>query len=116
MGERDTAGKRNVIAIRRLVEYMLTEEDAKGITKKRATHNASQADDGTPVKAGLVFPMLITKVKGPVQVEVTDKDGTISHEERVAVSGQVFLEGNDVWWVKSTTEGDKAGEFSFETR
>jgi len=107
-GQTPTAG--------RIVNFILSKSDAAGITAKRRTHNAAQADEGTPVAAGDCFPMLITKVKGVALVEQRTPEGELERVERVQVSGQVFLEGNDVWWVKATTEGKGEGFWAWPTR
>ena len=62
----------------------------------------AQAHIGNDVKEGDVFPMLIVRVWGPTAES--------------AVNGQVFLDGNDVFWATSRTVGTQPGTFSWPTK
>lgn len=96
--------------IGRIVHYKLTAEDAAQINRRRTTGESiaqrimswplgAQAHIGNEAKEGEVFPMLITKVWG--------------NDSNSAVNGQVFLDGNDVLWVKSVTPGGGERGFSW---
>ena len=68
----------------------------------RAWPAGAQAHIGNSVAEGDTFPMLITRVWGPTATS--------------AVNGQVFLDGNDVFWATSRTVGDQPGTFAWPTR
>jgi len=87
-------------SIGRIVHYTVTEGDATATNKRRAdmqrhlqehrdASNGSQVHVGNTVRAGDVFPMMITRVWG-----------------EDLVNGQVFLDGNDTLWVTSVHEFD----------
>lgn len=59
----------------------------------------AQAHIGNEVREGDVFPMMIVKVWGETSTS--------------AVNGQVFLDGNDVFWATSRAAGDGPGTFSW---
>ncbi len=103
-----------VPTIGRVVHYCLHEDDAAQINRRRTTGASiaermkqdvttpapppafvwpagAQAHIGNVVKAGDVFPMIITAVWGTTPES--------------AVNGQVFLDGTDVLWVTSVTVG-----------
>ena len=113
--------------IGRIVHYRLSADDATQIHRRRTTGKSiadrmrqqvqlidgtqdpvfgwpagAQAHIGNDVHEGDVFPMLIVRVWGT---------GTES-----AVNGQVFLDGNDVFWATSRTVGDQPGTFNWPTR
>lgn len=81
-------------SIGRIVLYILSESDADVIMNQRRVQPQSHVGDakGNPVKAGDVFPMMITRVWGDTPES--------------AVQGQVFLDGNDTLWVTSVMQGD----------
>jgi len=95
---------------------MLSEEDAFSINKRRRDARNTNGEGvtlanlelgavihvGHLVKAGDVYPLLITRVWG-------DKPGC-------AVNGQVFLDGNDTYWVTRVTEGAGAQHFRWPQR
>ena len=113
--------------IGRIVQYRLSEDDAKAINRRR-TDGASiaarmkqevqlrggeqptiygwpagaQAHIGNNVAEGDTFPMLITRVWGTNATS--------------AVNGQAFLDGNDVLWVTSACVGEGPRTFSWPTR
>jgi hypothetical protein len=100
-------------SIGRIVQYELTEADVDQINRRRkhAQFNMDEhreAQKGTMVYVGnhatekQVFPMMITRVWGS--------------EEGSAVNGQVFLDGNDVLWASSVTEGEGPGHWSVPPR
>jgi hypothetical protein len=102
-------------SIGRIVQYSLAVSDAEQIMRRR-TNSVSIADRikgavwpvgaqahiGNPVAEGDTFPMLITRVWGP--------------NEDSLVNGQVFLDGNDVFWVMSVKVGEGPGTFSWPAR
>lgn len=73
--------------IGRIVQYTLSEHDAAQIYDARH----GNGHRGNEARAGDVYPMVITRVWGP--------------GPGAAVNGQVFLDGNDLLWVTSATEG-----------
>lgn len=114
-------------SIGRIVHYKLSASDVELIMRRRTTGmsiaerlkvNASpdlggsipvvawpagaQAHIGNNVYEGDVFPMLIVRVWGSTPES--------------AVNGQVFLDGNDVFWATSRTVGEQNGQFSWPTR
>lgn len=104
-------GARGVVpTIGRLVHYTLDAYDADAVNRRRAhgvTHLAAHRADpdgsqlhvGNGVSAGDVVPMMIVRVWGT--------DPTSS------VNGQVFLDGNDVYWVTSVTAGEGEHHFAY---
>ena len=99
--------------IGRIVHYQLTEDDAAQINKRRADaemhmrehrKNATgvQIHVGNVVRMGETFPMMITKVYE------TDTD---NH-----VAGQVYLDGNDAYWVRAARFGSAAGTWGWPPR
>lgn len=106
-----------VPTIGRIVHYRLNDDDARAINRRRtdggsiaqrmATSPAewpagAQAHIGNGVKEGDTFPMMITRVWG-------------SNPE-AAVTGQVFLDGNDVLWATSVCVGEGPRTFSWPGR
>ena len=115
--------------IGRIVHYRLKADDANQINQRRTTGKSiadrmglgsgyyqepaasddirawpvgAQAHIGTSVAENDVFPMIITRIWGSTATS--------------AVNGQVFLDGNDVFWATSRTVGDQPGTFSWPTR
>jgi hypothetical protein len=87
-------------SVGRIVQYVLSEQDAAEINRRRTTGKAiadriatekwplgAQAHIGNQARAGEVFPMVITKVWGGSPVS--------------SVNGQVLLDGNDCYWATS---------------
>jgi hypothetical protein len=106
------------VSIGRIVTYTLTEQDAEEISRRRTTGpdiqalmaagrwpSGSQAHIGTPVAAGDRFPIIVTKIS-------PDQFGLLIH----GVSGQVFLDGNDVLWVAQRIEGPDPGQWAWPAR
>ena len=90
-----------------MVLYRLTAEDATSTNRRRvdAANNLEkmreekpsfQAHVGYPVDAGDSFPMIVTSTDTAIVG---------------GVNGQVFLDGNDTLWVRSSIEGDGTGEW-----
>lgn len=93
-------------SIGRIVHYALTEADADAINRRREDAVAAQKAQtgfqvhvGNPVRAAQVLPLLIVRTY----------PGDLA-------SGQVFLDGNDTYWVTSRTEGDGRGQWSWPPR
>ena len=110
-----------VPSIGRIVQYRLSAEDAAQINRRRTTSASiaqrmkygddpqmkawpagAQAHIGNDAKEGDTFPMLITKVWGSTPAD--------------SVNGQVFLDGNDVFWATSVHVGEGPRTFSWPTR
>ena len=106
-------------SIGRIVHYRLSAQDVEQINRRRTTSKAiadriangavgaqwplgAQAHIGNEVHKGDAYPMLIVQVWGPSATS--------------AVNGQVFLDGNDVFWATSRSVGDQPGTFSWPTR
>lgn len=94
----------------RIVHYTLHEGDAERVNRRRdhaslhmRQHQENQTGVivhvGSDVKAGDVFPLIITRVF---------PDGL--------VNGQVFLDGSDTLWVTSVAEGDSEGKWFWPPR
>ena len=86
----------------RIVIYTLTQEDAELINYKRSIKQAR--DDiqdiiGNPVAAGETYPMLIVRCFG--------------NSPDSAVNGRLFLDGDDTFWVRSTSVGEGPGKFQW---
>lgn len=92
--------------IGRIVHYTLSAQDADAINRRRkdasnlrhahtydggTVRTGEQVHVGNSVCEGDVFPMLITRVWGDTP--------------QSPVNGQVFLDGNDTYWVTSAMEG-----------
>jgi hypothetical protein len=104
----------------RIVRYKLTQMDADQINRRRISREeiqkrifisqwplGAQAHVGEEVLAGEELPMIITKV-----VEQSSDMGPVSP----AVSGQVFLNGNDTLFVAGRYEGEGRGNWSWFPR
>jgi hypothetical protein len=85
------------ITIGRLVHYTLSEYDAKKINKRRLdaleanrshTEDGVQIHVGNPPHEGDVLPMVVVK----------------TYEDSDQVNGQVYLDGNDTYWVTSVPQ------------
>lgn len=94
--------------IGRTVHYRLSEQDAERINKRRSdaeTHRTEHCENsngvvlhvGNTVRAGDVFPLVITRVWAA-------REGGL-------VNGQVLLDGSDQLWVTSVIEGDIIGSW-----
>jgi hypothetical protein len=99
-----------------IVYYRLTEIDATQINRRRTTGSnivrriqkndpnemssswpiGAQAHIGNEARVGQIFPMLVVRV---------------SDAAAKLVSGQVFLDGNDVLWVQDIHQGDHIGHW-----
>jgi hypothetical protein len=115
-------------SIGHIVHYRLSADDAAQINRRRTTGASiaerlqaalpvgppelgativawpagAQAHIGNEAHEGDVYPMLIVRVWG------TDPSSS--------VNGQVFLDGNDVFWATSRSVGDQPGTWSWPTR
>lgn len=99
-----------VPSIGRIVHYTLTDLDADAVNRRRKDserNRGKQTEDalgyvahiGNQATAGDVFPMMIVRVWGETP--------------QSSVNGQVFLDGNDVLWVTSRSEGEGPGHFAW---
>lgn len=68
----------------------------------RALRTGAQVHVGNEVHEDDVFPLIITRVWGSTP--------------NAAFNGQVFLDGNDLYWVTSTSIGTRAGECQWPAR
>lgn len=102
-----------VPSIGRIVRYRLNAAQAEQINRRRKDarekmplhgffKTGAQVHVGNDVKAEDEFPMIITRVWG---------SGPDSY-----VNGQLFLDGNDLFWVTSVKVGEGSGTFSWPTR
>lgn len=83
-------------SIGRIVHITLSDECASYINTRRLT---SGNIHGNPVSGGEVFPMMITKIWADEPTENT------------AVQGQIFLDGDDTYWVTSAIQGTDKGQW-----
>ena len=97
------------VSIGRIVHYKLNDLDAKAINRRRDDAIKSEArkaktgyqmHHGLPVHAGTVLPMIIVGCD----------------PENEIVDGQVFLPGNDVFWVDVVGKGGSMGEWHWPPR
>lgn len=102
-------------SIGRIVHYQLSADDAQQINRRRTTGKSiaermraqpvplwptgTQAHIGNEVHEGGVYPMLI--------VAIWSAD---------CVNGQVFLDGNDVYWALSRGQGQQPGQWIWPPR
>ena len=103
------------ITIGRIVLFTLDERDAEEINRRRTSGSSiseriqknvpggvsawpigAQAHIGNTVYVGDVYPMVVTRVWSPGNV-----------------NGQVLLDGNDCLWVSSVVEGARAHTWSW---
>lgn len=102
--------------IGRIVHLKLSAQCAEEINRRRAGNGDTAAESairdaggvihkGNPVREGQEFPLLITRVWAEHE-----------HGGKVAVNGQVFLDGNDVLWATSVVEGDEPGTWHWPER
>ena len=82
-----------------VVHYRVTEMDAREINFWRNNPGGIQGNvqiaKGNPLVAGERVPLMVVKVSGD------------------RINGQALLDGNDSVWVKSATEGDEPGQWSW---
>lgn len=94
-------------SVGRIVHYTLTNSDCVAINRRRkdasekldwhrALKSGSQVHIGNEVREGEVYPLIITKMWGS--------------GETSAFNGQLMLDGNDQFWVTSTTMGEGTGK------
>lgn len=104
---------KQIPTIGRIVHYMLSEQDANAINKRRQDADAhmakhqdrsdgSQIHVGNQVQAGQVYPMIITRVWG--------------NEPTSGVNGQILLDGSDTYWATSVSAGDGERHFVWPER
>jgi hypothetical protein len=108
---------RKIPTIGRIVVYMLTDQDAEAINRRRTTGQeiatriasiprewplGAQAHIGNHVTQGMSFPMIIVRTWGDTPES--------------AVQGQVLLDGNDTFWATSRVQGEHAGMWQWPAR
>lgn len=87
----------------RIVYYRLTIDDVRKINARRRDgrekfhmhqwqHNGTVVHNGNEVQEGQVVPMMIVAVWG--------------NTPQSCINGQAFLDGNDTYWVTSTSVGE----------
>lgn len=116
-----------VPSIGRIVHYTISAQDATEIMRRRTNGKSiadrikqevqlrdgtqppvfgwpagAQAHIGNDAREGQVFPMLIVAVWGSTPTS--------------SVNGQVFLDGNDVFWALSRSVGTSPGTWSWPPR
>lgn len=91
--------------IGRIVHYALTDHDAAAINRRRGDALASDTGQtgriihvGNTVAAGLVFPAMVVRDWG------------------ASVNLQVYLDGNDIYWATSRSEGEGPGTWMWPPR
>ncbi|WP_461118917.1 hypothetical protein [Saccharothrix stipae] len=103
-------------SVGRIVHYTLSEQDAAAINKRRkdagnlnaagvtlaSQELGAQIHTGNQVSAGDVYPMIIVRVWGD--------------QPTSAVNGQVFLDGNDLFWATSVSLGEGERHFVWPPR
>jgi hypothetical protein len=103
-------------SIGRTVHYIVNYVDVAQINRRRTSAQSisdriekdewpigAQAHIGNSVYEGQHLPMLITAVFG-------------SSLDNITVNGQVFLDGNDTFWVNSASEGEEPGSWHWPER
>lgn len=108
------------LQVGKIVQYTLTEEDARQINRRRTTGRAiaarienngqiatdgavigeqwplgAQAHIGNPASTGDTLPLMVVRIW-------PNEFG----EGKTGINGQVFLDGNDVYWVASIEESE----------
>jgi len=97
------------IANNSIVNYKLSAQDATQINRRRTTSKSiadrikekiwptgAQAHIGNEAKEGQILPMVIVGIWGDT-----------------CVNGQVFLDGNDQFWVSSAMQGNAPGNWNY---
>lgn len=94
-------------SVGRIVHYTLTEANAERINRRRTSEDVrgAQAHVGNFARTGDVLPLLICRVW-------PDEYGP----GVPGVNGQVFLDGNDQFWVTSAKEGTEPGTWAWPPR
>ena len=99
--------------IGRIVHYTLSSYDVDCINRRRkdardkmdwhrALKTGAQVHIGNDVVEGQVYPMIITKLWGDTPT--------------CAFNGSCFLDGNDIYWVTSTSIGEGPSKASWPAR
>lgn len=97
----------------RIVHYTLSASDAEQINRRRSDAQRNMAEHqqaatgaqvhvGNSVSAGDVYPLVITRVW--------------NHGPGGGVNGQVLLDGNDLFWATSVTEGEGQRHYAWPQR
>lgn len=95
----------------RIVHYVLSEQDAQAINKRRADFAAACEANGGPPPAGWIAHVGNTAVAGqyfPAKIVAIGEGG--------AVNLQVALDGTDIHWATSRAEGSDHGTWRWPPR
>jgi hypothetical protein len=99
--------------IGRIVHYVLTEQDADAINRRRAdaiksrtadAHSGAILHNGNTATAGDTCPAMVVRIF---------PGGT---EASGGCNLQVFLDGNDTYWATSRVEGAEPGQWCWPPR
>lgn len=108
------------ISIGRLVHYVLTDQDATQINRRRTNGaeirermqatpaqwpEGAQAHIGNAAHEGAIVPMMVVVVWPNEYGEGVP-----------GINGQAFLDGNDTFWVTSAKEGTEPGTWQWPPR
>lgn len=95
----------------RIVHYCLTAEDAEQINRRRQDAQSNMYEHqvnkkgvmvhvGNMAQLGQVLPMIVVRINGPGDY----------------INGQVFLDGNDLFWARSASQGTGPGTWRWPPR
>ncbi len=90
-----------VPTVGRIVLYRVTQNDIEGIMERRKASGG--LFNGNPMDEGDAFPFLIT-------------EAWTGESPNKAVNGQLFLDGNDTYWLTSRMVGEGPGTWSWPKR
>ena len=85
----------------RIVMYCVSQNDIDRIMERRAASNG--LFNGNPIQEGDTFPFLITEAWS-------------GESPNKAVNGQLFLDGNDNYWLSSRLRGEGPGTWAWPKR
>jgi|ERR1019366_3402535 hypothetical protein len=95
-------------SVGRIVHLKLSDSCADNINKRRndakvskiaSTNSGAMVHVGNDVRGGDIFPMIITRIWSE------------NPDLNTAVNGQVFLDGNDLYWTTSVKQGTELGQW-----
>ena len=87
------------ITIGRMVHYTVSEQDVEQIMRQRTAGKSIAERMMVQVHVGAVYPAMSVSVWSPSSANV-----------------QVFLDGNDVFWATSRSEGTEPGTWAWPPR
>ena len=100
-----TAAQAQQINRRRTDSKSIAERIAKNTDNTSAWPIGAQAHIGNPASAGDYYPCIVVRVW-------MDEFGP----GKPGINGQVFLDGNDQFWVTSAAEGNEDGQWHWPPR